>query len=792
MSTLSISKPAYNVLLERSRSNNGARYEWDRLREYLKSNGIDDTEFTPKGWMEKYNKICDSVSFPEGGGSESNGSRAQKVLRGETEEGEGWQKLNYGTASGKTYLGSHGDGGKSPTSHHNRSEGGVAIMASSKTPQSNYESMAFAPQNGLAKAPKSFQVMISGRTRDAVPSQRAMEQLLEVDFSDVEDLPSRRKARNSALGHFRCEHPSCWDTNDKFRFKVFADLAHHYRYAHPNALEAESFPCDYSTCRRSGDEDSFTRKDAYRDHLREYHNEDMAKRHKTPKREQEWLASRIVSPAWWRCVRCLTRITVASDGWVCPSCRQSCEPERLDLRRVSSWKYDGNRLKVEKVTPSAPHTILSFDDFREPRSKPSPEQSSSIDEKPSASQTILPPIIKQVAEGLSSVSSTQTKIDRGRTADLGSLAKVPVDHESQSPAAFEYTHAEYTSHKIVPFVTVKQLGHGSLGSVDAVRRLGEDDGIMLARKVVRLPNMARKRLLPLIQQEVAVLRELSHNHIVQVVSTYETTSVPRQFGILISPAGDEDLSHFLERVGENEFPEDDIQRLRKWQYCLASAVAYIHSRNIRHKDIKPSNAICKGDEIYLTDFGSAHQFSSGLTSSTEGYAVGVTKMYSAPEVVHEDRRGRPADVYSLGCVFSEMVTVINQRGIEEFHDFRSEPVPDEPDRMTLCYHATAHKMEDWFATLCDSSSFPLISKMMAQEQKLRPSADEVLTMIARYHGPSSCDCSAIKSTVPPSREHSVPQTCLQPGLPSKAEQNPEIGNGNVPKLPIISNFELKR
>ena len=121
-----------------------------------------------------------------------------------------------------------------------------------------------------------------------------------------------------------------------------------------------------------------------------------------------------------------------------------------------------------------------------------------------------------------------------------------------------FAHSEYQSNKVVPFTTIKQLGHGSLGSVDAGRRKGDETGPLLARKVIDLPNTARKRLLPLIQQEVAVLRRLKHKHIVQVVSTYETTSVPRQFGIIILPAGDEDLGHYLERVRENEFLEASL------------------------------------------------------------------------------------------------------------------------------------------------------------------------------------------------------------------------------------------
>jgi serine/threonine protein kinase len=183
----------------------------------------------------------------------------------------------------------------------------------------------------------------------------------------------------------------------------------------------------------------------------------------------------------------------------------------------------------------------------------------------------------------------------------------------------------------------------------------------------------------------------------------------------------------MELVSENDFPEEDIDHLKKRRCCLASAVAYIHSQNIRHKDIKPSNAICKGDEIFLTNFGSAHQFSAGLTSATEGYAAGVTRMYSAPEVIEEDKRGRSADIFSLGCVFAEMTTVIQDRRVEDFHDFRSEPDLDDPEQMTLCYFATAHKVKDWFASDKKSAAYALICSMMVKDQKGRSTAEQVMS-----------------------------------------------------------------
>ncbi|KAH8810068.1 kinase-like domain-containing protein [Hyaloscypha sp. PMI_1271] len=344
----------------------------------------------------------------------------------------------------------------------------------------------------------------------------------------------------------------------------------------------------------------------------------------------------------------------------------------------------------------------------------------------------------------------------------------------------EFSHTKYASQKVVPFISISSWV--TVRSESSMR-----SALSPARKVLSWP-----------ENEVAILRELNHQHIIQVVCTYETISVPRQFGILLSPVGEEDLLHYMERVSEDDFPEKDIANLERWRYCLANAVAYIHSQNIRHKDIKPSNVICKGAAIYLTDFGSAHQFSIGLTSSTDGGLLGVTKMYSAPEVIDEDRRGRSADIFSLGCVFAEMTTVIHGRRVEDFHDFRSEPDHDEldhdeqdhdePQQMTICYYATAYKLRDWFATGKEKevASYTLISAMMSSDRKRRPTAEELkgdLLQVIELSSPCQCFQTAQFSGLPALPTHDpldinyFPDDKIAVILPSESETS-----GTVQKL----------
>lgn len=87
---------------------------------------------------------------------------------------------------------------------------------------------------------------------------------------------------------------------------------------------------------------SFSRKDHYRDHLKEYHKEDLgcAKKSKTgrQKSQESWLRERNISEKWWRCAKCLTRVYIKDDGWRCPtkSCSQPCEPERRKARELLS------------------------------------------------------------------------------------------------------------------------------------------------------------------------------------------------------------------------------------------------------------------------------------------------------------------------------------------------------------------------------------------------------------------------------------------------------------------------
>src|SRR5262249_52393026 len=90
---------------------------------------------------------------------------------------------------------------------------------------------------------------------------------------------------------------------------------------------------------------------------------------------------------------------------------------------------------------------------------------------------------------------------------------------------------------------------------------------------------------------------------------------------------------------------------------VAEALAHAHERGVIHRDIKPENLLLDGSgKVHIVDFGLA-RFYEDMTLTNTGALVG-TPMYMSPEQVSGrldvDHR---TDVYSLGLVLYEMLTL---------------------------------------------------------------------------------------------------------------------------------------
>ena len=106
-----------------------------------------------------------------------------------------------------------------------------------------------------------------------------------------------------------------------------------------------------------------------------------------------------------------------------------------------------------------------------------------------------------------------------------------------------------------------------------------------------------------------------------------------------------------DRLAAGPLPIDDTLAVARQ---VAGGLAEAHKRGIVHRDIKPANIMLARDEVArITDFGLARMQGSGESASTSGI-VG-TLAYMSPEQAQGLRTDSRTDVWSMGCVFYEML-----------------------------------------------------------------------------------------------------------------------------------------
>ena len=142
-----------------------------------------------------------------------------------------------------------------------------------------------------------------------------------------------------------------------------------------------------------------------------------------------------------------------------------------------------------------------------------------------------------------------------------------------------------------------------------------------------------------------------HEHIVELIGSYTD---PRTVAILTNPVAEYNLEEHFSR-GSNQAWRPF---LKTFFSCLAAALCFLHDNRIRHKDIKPQNVLVNDGKVLLTDFGLALDWTDKSRSRTSGPAWS-TPLYGAPEVAEGTMRTSASDLWSLGCVFLEIWTVLN-------------------------------------------------------------------------------------------------------------------------------------
>lgn len=268
------------------------------------------------------------------------------------------------------------------------------------------------------------------------------------------------------------------------------------------------------------------------------------------------------------------------------------------------------------------------------------------------------------------------------------------------------------------------LGHGQLGTVAKMKIRGSD--IVFACK-----TSTTARRVETLRKEACRLKNLDHEHIVKFIGTFTPPGKKNYLSLIMSPVGEQSLEEFLRGAKSTEH----LAWMKGWFYCLASALCYLHNNQIRHEDIKPSNIIHRGDTIFFTDFGSATEFKSEITTSTESPAYG-SPMYEAPEVLDKTKaHSSRSDIFSLGCLYAEMLTAIAKGQVHELHKFCDEQCANtKKPSGSFLYSSVVERLDLWFASLQPPIEVTIIWKdivqlMLRENRKERPTAIQTLKLL---------------------------------------------------------------
>lgn len=259
---------------------------------------------------------------------------------------------------------------------------------------------------------------------------------------------------------------------------------------------------------------------------------------------------------------------------------------------------------------------------------------------------------------------------------------------------------------------LRPLGAGASATVWAAadETLGRTVALKLLSDTAAADQVERQRL----QAEARALASLAHPHIVTVFDYLEASGLDGSVQPVL-------VTELLEgRSLQARLDQGPLPWTEALSICgeLADALAAAHRIGIVHRDLKPGNVMLTAGGAILLDFALAQ--GPAERGPTGGLAVG-TPVCMAPEQL-TGRGALPAsDIYALGCVMHWCLTGrppypdTDLTWLNHAHLHAAPPpmeVPDLPERIN-----------------------ELSQQCLAKNPAQRPTADDVLNLLAPYRRP---------------------------------------------------------
>ena len=254
------------------------------------------------------------------------------------------------------------------------------------------------------------------------------------------------------------------------------------------------------------------------------------------------------------------------------------------------------------------------------------------------------------------------------------------------------------------FQILSKIGEGTYSTVLKVRRI-KDGNIYALKKVkfYKLSNKEKENAL----NEIRILASINNKNVISYKEAFFDEK-DNSLGIVMEYADKGDLFQLITNRKKNKdyFTEEEVWRVFTQ---LLNGLKALHDLKILHRDIKSANVfLFEGGICKLGDLNVSKVARKGL-----GYTQTGTPYYASPEVWEEKPYDNKSDVWSLGCVIYEMITL--------------RP-PFQANSMDELYKRIMRGMYPKISSRYSEDLSDAIKLMIQVEAGARPNCEELLKM----------------------------------------------------------------
>jgi NIMA (never in mitosis gene a)-related kinase 1/4/5 len=166
---------------------------------------------------------------------------------------------------------------------------------------------------------------------------------------------------------------------------------------------------------------------------------------------------------------------------------------------------------------------------------------------------------------------------------------------------------------------------------------------------IELNKSNRERAL----EEADLLKEINSDYIIRYIDSFKEKHYS---GIITEYCQYGDLKQLISKhksILNCKIPDNN---LNDYVMQLISGLCYLHDNKIIHRDIKPENIfLTEENKLKYGDLGIS-RISSTFNNKDLTHLVGSPN-YMSPEIVNEKNYNNKSDIWSLGCVIYELITL---------------------------------------------------------------------------------------------------------------------------------------